>query len=74
MLILAVTPLDVVKIRLQAQQKAMLSNKCFLYCNGLMDHICCCGVGKSGMSQAAWIKANGHFSGTMVYLNIIELL
>ncbi|XP_058807145.1 probable mitochondrial glutathione transporter SLC25A40 [Phymastichus coffea] len=60
-----VTPLDVVKIRLQAQQKAMLSNKCFLYCNGLMDHICCCANGKSGMSQAAWIKANGHFNGTL---------
>uniref|UniRef100_A0A0K8U9R4 Solute carrier family 25 member 40 n=1 Tax=Bactrocera latifrons TaxID=174628 RepID=A0A0K8U9R4_BACLA len=34
------TPLDVVKTRLQAQQTA--TNKCFLYCNGLMDHICPC--------------------------------
>ncbi|KAH1022320.1 hypothetical protein HUJ04_011741 [Dendroctonus ponderosae] len=34
------TPLDVVKIRIQAQQKA--TNSCFLYCNGLMDHICSC--------------------------------
>ncbi|TMW54376.1 hypothetical protein DOY81_000555 [Sarcophaga bullata] len=35
------TPLDVVKTRLQAQQSQM-SNKCFLYCNGLMDHLCPC--------------------------------
>lgn len=34
------TPLDVVKTRLQAQQTA--TNKCFLYCNGLMDHLCPC--------------------------------
>lgn len=66
MLTFIVTPLDVVKIRLQAQQKAMLSNKCFLYCNGLMDHICSCANGKGGISQAAWIKANGKFNGTLV--------
>lgn len=37
-----VTPLDVVKIRLQAQQKNFYKNKCFLYCNGLMEHLCYC--------------------------------
>ncbi|XP_054162278.1 probable mitochondrial glutathione transporter SLC25A40 [Oppia nitens] len=37
-----VTPLDVVKIRLQSQQKEFMKNKCYLYCNGLMDHICYC--------------------------------
>lgn len=36
------TPLDVVKTRLQVQQKTMLSEKCFVYCNGLMDHLCPC--------------------------------
>lgn len=36
------TPLDVVKVRLQAQQREQLSRRCFLYCNGLMDHICSC--------------------------------
>lgn len=56
-----VTPLDVVKIRLQAQQKAMLSNKCFLYCNGLMDHLCPCPNGKGPQ----WMKGNGKFKGTM---------
>lgn len=37
-----VTPLDVVKIRLQAQQRILTKNKCFLYCNGLMEHLCYC--------------------------------
>lgn len=49
----SVTPLDVVKTRIQTQQKAMVSNKCFLYCNGLMDHLCPCpanGNGKVGGS------------------------
>ncbi|XP_035458121.1 probable mitochondrial glutathione transporter SLC25A40 isoform X1 [Spodoptera frugiperda] len=55
---LFMTPLDVVKIRLQAQQKAMLSNKCYLYCNGLMEHICPCG-------DSAWIPRRVHFNGTM---------
>ncbi|KAG7207699.1 hypothetical protein KM043_009317 [Ampulex compressa] len=56
-----VTPLDVVKIRLQAQQKAMLSNKCFFYCNGLMDHLCVCPNGK----VPAWMRENGKFTGTV---------
>jgi len=36
---LFMTPLDVVKIRLQAQER-LYSKKCFLYSNGLMDHLC----------------------------------
>ncbi|KAG5677604.1 hypothetical protein PVAND_007348 [Polypedilum vanderplanki] len=40
---LFMTPLDVIKTRLQVQQKLLLSNKCYLYCNGLMDHLCPCG-------------------------------
>lgn len=36
------TPFDVVKVRLQTQQRALLKSRCFLYCNGLMDHICNC--------------------------------
>ncbi|XP_075976217.1 solute carrier family 25 protein Shawn-like isoform X2 [Anticarsia gemmatalis] len=55
---LFMTPLDVVKIRLQAQQKALLSNKCYLYCNGLMEHLCPCG-------DSAWIpRPRLHFHGT----------
>ncbi|CAD6227306.1 GSCOCG00006095001-RA-CDS [Cotesia congregata] len=59
-----VTPLDVVKTRLQAQQKAMLSNKCFVYCNGLMDHLCPCN-GK----LPTWMRENGKFTGTVDYYN-----
>lgn len=54
--VLVVTPLDVVKIRLQAQQQAKA--KCFLYCNGLMDHICSC--------TSDWYRRPGHFNGTIV--------
>lgn len=36
------TPFDVVKTRLQVQQKVLSSNKCFVFCNGLMDHLCPC--------------------------------
>jgi len=36
---LFMTPLDVVKIRLQAQDR-LLAKKCFLYSNGIMDHLC----------------------------------
>jgi len=36
---LFMTPLDVVKIRLQSQNH-LYSKKCFLYSNGLMDHLC----------------------------------
>ncbi|XP_053323302.1 probable mitochondrial glutathione transporter SLC25A40 [Spea bombifrons] len=57
---LFVTPLDVVKIRLQAQSKPFSKGKCFVYCNGLMDHLCVCVNGNS----KAWYKAPGHFRGT----------
>ncbi|NXD26867.1 S2539 protein, partial [Spelaeornis formosus] len=71
---LFVTPLDVVKIRLQAQrtpfskgtpgapQRAELW-KCFLYCNGLMDHLYVC---QNGNGCSAWYKAPSHFTGTLV--------
>ncbi|XP_055680821.1 probable mitochondrial glutathione transporter SLC25A40 isoform X1 [Lutzomyia longipalpis] len=55
---LFMTPLDVVKTRLQAQQKMLLSNKCFLYCNGLMDHLCPCGT--NGI-----LKTTPHLNGTI---------
>ncbi|XP_010866605.2 solute carrier family 25 member 39 isoform X1 [Esox lucius] len=74
-----VTPLDVVKIRLQAQQttfyQALAAEsaswsgvirpskwKCFLYCNGLMDHIYVC---QNGASCTSWYKTPTHFSGTL---------
>lgn len=64
-----VTPLDVVKIRLQAQQKNFYKNKCFLYCNGLMEHVCYCTNGNgttitSDPRNIKWYKRPGHFEGT----------
>uniref|UniRef100_A0A8C7YEF4 Mitochondrial glutathione transporter SLC25A39 n=1 Tax=Oryzias sinensis TaxID=183150 RepID=A0A8C7YEF4_9TELE len=59
---LFVTPLDVVKIRLQAQQTPFHQGKCFLYCNGLMDHIYVC---QNGTSCSTWYKKPTHFSGTL---------
>ncbi|XP_053744222.1 probable mitochondrial glutathione transporter SLC25A40 [Synchiropus splendidus] len=66
---LFVTPLDVVKIRLQAQKNPFPKGKCFVYCNGLMDHICVCENGNS----KAWYKAPGRFNGTLdAFLKIIR--
>ena len=39
------TPLDVVKIRLQAQNRILHKGDCFVYRNGLMDHVCTCSNG-----------------------------
>lgn len=36
------TPLDVVKIRLQSQTQMKHKGDCFVYRNGLMDHLCTC--------------------------------
>ncbi|XP_075631544.1 mitochondrial glutathione transporter SLC25A39 isoform X3 [Balearica regulorum gibbericeps] len=59
---LFVTPLDVVKIRLQAQRTPFSKGKCFLYCNGLMDHLYVC---QNGNSCTAWYKAPTCFTGTL---------
>ncbi|XP_078091117.1 mitochondrial glutathione transporter SLC25A40-like [Mustelus asterias] len=58
---LIVTPFDVIKIRLQAQITPFHKGKCFLYCNGLMDHVCICENG----NKTAWYKAPGQFRGTL---------
>ncbi|XP_075578922.1 mitochondrial glutathione transporter SLC25A39 isoform X6 [Pelecanus crispus] len=60
---LFMTPLDVVKIRLQAQRTPFSKGKCFLYCNGLMDHLYVC---QNGNSCTAWYKAPTRFTGTLV--------
>ncbi|XP_075998815.1 mitochondrial glutathione transporter SLC25A39 isoform X2 [Genypterus blacodes] len=58
-----VTPLDVVKIRMQAQQTPFSKGKCFLYCNGLMDHVYVC---QNGTACTSWYKTpTTHFSGTL---------
>ncbi|KAJ9577486.1 hypothetical protein L9F63_005987, partial [Diploptera punctata] len=67
---LLMTPFDVVKIRLQAQAKNQLSNKCFLYCNGLMDHLCPCinpngpTTPSSSSTRPFWYQRPSQFSGT----------
>ncbi|XP_034119384.1 probable mitochondrial glutathione transporter SLC25A40 isoform X2 [Drosophila albomicans] len=77
------TPLDVIKTRLQAQQSAMLSNKCFLYCNGLMDHICPCGpntptptaasaAAAASSSQNAFSKLSAPASSTSHFTGTID--
>ncbi|KAF7239195.1 Solute carrier family 25 member 40 [Varanus komodoensis] len=67
---LFVTPLDVVKIRLQAQKTPFSKGKCFLYCNGLMDHLYVC---QNGNSCTAWYKTPTHFTGTMdAFVKIIR--
>ncbi|XP_066300599.1 mitochondrial glutathione transporter SLC25A40-like isoform X2 [Branchiostoma lanceolatum] len=62
---LFVTPLDVVKIRLQAQQKPFAKGNCFLYCNGLMDHLCVCLNGNNTSSIRPWYRMPGKFNGTL---------
>lgn len=59
---LMVTPLDVVKIRLQAQNSPFSKGKCFVYSNGLMDHLCVC----EEEGNKAWYKKPGCFRGTLV--------
>ncbi|XP_076366312.1 mitochondrial glutathione transporter SLC25A40-like [Tachypleus tridentatus] len=59
-----VTPLDVVKIRLQAQQKEFMRNKCFLYCNDVVEHACFC-VSGTGTTSSYSYKHPRYFSGTL---------
>ncbi|NWW84153.1 S2540 protein, partial [Rhynochetos jubatus] len=66
---LFVTPLDVIKTRLQAQSNPFSKGKCFVYSNGLMDHICVCENGDS----KAWYKKPGHFKGTLdAFVKIVQ--
>lgn len=67
---LLVTPLDVIKIRLQAQQKPIAKGSCFLYCNGLMDHLQVCPCDPNGSSTKPyrtefWYRRPGKFNGTI---------
>lgn len=64
-----VTPLDVVKIRLQAQQKEFMKNKCFLYCNGLMDHVCYCLTNGNGNGNGNGISSDSKFNGKQNQIN-----
>uniref|UniRef100_T1J4G9 Solute carrier family 25 member 40 n=1 Tax=Strigamia maritima TaxID=126957 RepID=T1J4G9_STRMM len=67
-----VTPLDVVKIRLQTQQKAFMKNKCYLFCNGLMDHLCPCFSDKNGGYLIS--RPTVRFNGTVdAFVKIVQI-
>ena len=61
---ISVTPLDVVKTRLQSQQKPPPRGSCLIYYNGLMDHMCPVhgngnGFNGNGIKQSArydWLR------------------
>ncbi|KAE9553259.1 hypothetical protein FO519_003517 [Halicephalobus sp. NKZ332] len=62
---LMVTPMDVVKIRLQSQVHPIAKGECFYYSNGLMDHLCVnCAVPKKEV-PCEWFNRPGHFNGTI---------
>ena len=68
---LFMTPLDVVKIRLQAQDRFM-SKKCFLYNNGIMDHLHTRTNGEPKVHHTAaeicnckWYNRPKYFNGTL---------
>jgi len=62
------TPFDVVKTRLQAQERIKLTRSSFVYCNGLMDHICNCATSIcSNRSHGEWFNrpVPVHLNGTV---------
>ncbi|XP_014775128.1 probable mitochondrial glutathione transporter SLC25A40 [Octopus bimaculoides] len=61
---ITMTPLDVVKIRLQSQRQPLNRGQQFIYCNGLMEHMCTCTNGTNG-KPLPWFSKPGHFSGTI---------
>lgn len=71
-----VTPFDVVKIRLQMQQKPSKPPSFFLYSNGLMDHLCICshcnlnGTQKVAAMPEQWFQRPSHFTGMAVCLRL----
>lgn len=60
-----VTPLDVIKIRLQGQVKPLAEGECFLYSNGLMDHLCQSCKNPTNNGRCEWFNRPGHFNGTL---------
>lgn len=59
---LVATPFDVVKVRLQAQQNQLFSSRsCYLFCNGLMDHLCLCATGTNQFSLSSPTRFTGTF-------------
>ncbi|VDM38905.1 unnamed protein product [Toxocara canis] len=59
-----VTPMDVVKIRLQQQKHPFVKGTCFLYSNGLMDHLCTACADANSNQPCEWFARPGNFTGT----------
>uniref|UniRef100_UPI00358FAD55 mitochondrial glutathione transporter SLC25A40-like isoform X1 n=1 Tax=Myxine glutinosa TaxID=7769 RepID=UPI00358FAD55 len=67
---LFMTPLDVVKIRLQAQKTPFAKGNCFVYCNGLMDHLCVC---LNGNGKAWYKRSPANLTGTRdAFIKIVQ--
>ncbi|XP_046390589.1 solute carrier family 25 member 40-like [Ischnura elegans] len=65
---LMMTPLDVVKIRLQAQEKAILSHKSFIPCSSVVDHLYPCFNSANCSAtqvQHDWFRKPNHLNGTV---------
>jgi solute carrier family 25 protein 39/40 len=61
-----VTPIDVVKVRLQSQGQPLAKGECFLFSNGLMDHLCMsCSEPAPSSTKCEWYNRPGHFNGTI---------
>uniref|UniRef100_F1KYN1 Solute carrier family 25 member 40 n=1 Tax=Ascaris suum TaxID=6253 RepID=F1KYN1_ASCSU len=61
---LMMTPMDVVKIRLQQQKHPFVRGTCFLYSNGLMDHLCTACADVNSSQPCEWFARPGNFTGT----------
>lgn len=59
---LLMTPMDVVKIRLQQQHHPFPKGQCFYYYNGLMEHLC---TTCENHKPCEWYQRPGNFSGTL---------
>ncbi|EYC28031.1 hypothetical protein Y032_0008g299 [Ancylostoma ceylanicum] len=59
---LLMTPMDVVKIRLQQQRHPFPKGQCFYFYNGLMEHLC---TACENRQPCVWYQRPGNFSGTI---------
>ncbi|CAJ0581661.1 unnamed protein product, partial [Mesorhabditis spiculigera] len=62
---LLMTPMDVVKIRLQQQIKPLTTGECFIYSNGLMDHLCSACAQSAKNIPCEWYQRPNYFNGTV---------
>jgi hypothetical protein len=70
---LLMTPFDVVRIRLQSQQSQFAKGDCYVFRNGLGDHMCTC---FNGHETVPWYNRTipGKYSGTIDALLKVDYL